>query len=72
VAEATKKVRMSVRRPTSMRRMLDENSRDFVYYRDHGWFESDYYYPTHLGPFKKVAGTAFDWAGARVSRQLEG
>ena len=41
---------------TSMRVMLDETSRDFTYYRDKGWFESDFYYPTHLGPLKAAAG----------------
>ena len=45
---------------------LGEDKRDHVYYRDRGWFESDYYYPTHLGPFKKAAGAVFDWAGARM------
>ncbi len=40
---------------------------DWAYYRDHGWFESDYYYPTHLNPLKKVAGALSDWAGAHMS-----
>jgi multimeric flavodoxin WrbA len=44
-----------------------QDSRDRAYYRNQGWLESDYYYPTHLGPFKKAAGAFFDWAGARVS-----
>ena len=45
---------------TSVRLELDDSSRDFRYYRDKGWFESDYFYPTRLGPFKKVAGRLFD------------
>ncbi|MCX6560804.1 MAG: flavodoxin family protein [Candidatus Aminicenantes bacterium] len=49
---------------TRIRLMLGEGSRDHVYYRDHGWFESDYYYPTHLGPFKKAVGAIFDWVAA--------
>ncbi len=40
---------------------------DWTYYHDHGWYESDYYYPTHLGPIKKVLGSLFDWAGAHTS-----
>jgi hypothetical protein len=40
--------------------------RDHVYFRDRGWFEADYYYPTRLGPFKKAAGALFDWIAARV------
>lgn len=45
---------------TSMRLELDDSSRDFKFYTDKGWFESDYFYPTRLGPFKKVAGYLFD------------
>jgi multimeric flavodoxin WrbA len=45
---------------------LDGRSRDFTYYRDRGWFESDYFYPTRLGPLKKVAGIAFDRLGASM------
>ena len=56
---------------TSYRLMLGEHMRDYAYYRDHGLFESDYYYPTRLGPFKKAAGALFDWAAARVSRPRE-
>jgi multimeric flavodoxin WrbA len=57
---------------TSIKLRVGEDKRDHVYYRDQGWFESDYYYPTHLGPFKKAAGVVFDWAAARMSRQREG
>jgi len=45
---------------TSMRMMLDESSRDFTYYRDKGWFESDYYYPARLGMLKKATGSLVD------------
>jgi hypothetical protein len=51
---------------TSIRQMLGGGSRDYTHYRDKGWFESDYYYPTRLGPFKKAVGTALDWAAARA------
>ncbi len=34
---------------TSIQLMLDDTSRDYTYYRDKGWFQSDYYYPTRLG-----------------------
>lgn len=43
-------------------------NRDYAWYRDHGWFDSDYYYPTRLGPLKKAVGAAFDWLAARRSR----
>ena len=45
---------------TSIRLELDENSRDYAYYKEKGWFESDYYYPTRLGALKKAAGSLFD------------
>jgi len=53
---------------TSMRIELDESNRDYTYYRDQGWFESDYFYPTNMGPLKKIAGRLFDSIGARISK----
>ncbi len=50
---------------TKIRLMLDETWRDYQYYRDEGWFEADYFYPTRLGPLKKVAGRAFDYLASR-------
>ncbi len=44
-----------------------QDKRDWAYYRDMGWFESDYYYPVHLGLIKRGLGALFDWAGANVS-----
>jgi len=52
-----------------MRLMLDESSRDYTYYRDKEWFESDYYYPVRLGALKKAAGTLFDWTANRVHKK---
>jgi multimeric flavodoxin WrbA len=54
---------------TSFHLELGPEFHDHAYYRDHGWFDSDYYYPTHLGPLKRAAGTAFDWMAARSSRR---
>ncbi len=34
---------------------------DWDYYRDKGWFESDYYYPVRLGWPKKMFGASLDW-----------
>jgi multimeric flavodoxin WrbA len=45
---------------TTIRQMLDDSSRDYRYYAEKGWFESDYFYPTRLGVLKKVAGNLFD------------
>ncbi|MCU0663504.1 MAG: flavodoxin family protein [Myxococcota bacterium] len=51
---------------TCVKQTLTDENRDFVYYRDRGWFDSDYYYPTDLGPMKKALGKAFDWFFARI------
>jgi multimeric flavodoxin WrbA len=53
---------------TSRKLMLDDTSRDYTYFREKGWFESDYYYPIHLGPFKTATGKLFDWVGARLTK----
>jgi hypothetical protein len=53
---------------TSMELELDERSFDYRYYKDKGWFESDYFYPTRLGALKKVAGRLFDSIQARMTR----
>jgi multimeric flavodoxin WrbA len=45
---------------TSIKQLLDDTSRDYRYYAEKGWFESDYFYPTHLDPLKKAAGKLFD------------
>jgi len=47
---------------------LNDNDRDYRYYKDKGWFESDYYYPTRLGALKKVAGSLFDSIQTRMTR----
>lgn len=57
---------------TSIRLALDESARDFTCYRDKGWFQSDYYYPTPLGPLKKAAGSLFDSMAASSTRKRAG
>jgi len=56
---------------TSMKLTLGEDNRDYLYYRDHGWFDSDYYYTTGLGPLKGAAGVTFDWIAARMFKHRE-
>lgn len=53
---------------TSMRLELDDTNYDYRYYRDKGWFESDYYYPVSLGVLKKAFGSLFDWVQVRRTR----
>jgi multimeric flavodoxin WrbA len=56
---------------TSIRLMLDDSRRDYTYYADKGWLESDYYYPTHLGALKKGVGYLFDSMATRMTRSRE-
>lgn len=51
---------------TSIRITLDDSYRDYTYYSEHGFFESDYYYPTRLGVPKRSAGSLFDSIFARI------
>ncbi len=53
---------------TKVRLELDDSSRDYTYYADRGWLESDFYYPTRLGVLKKGAGKLFDLMWANMTR----
>ena len=57
---------------TSAKLLAGDDNRDHTYYCDQGWFYSDYFYPTKLGPLKKAVGATFDWIAARKSKQREG
>jgi hypothetical protein len=39
---------------------LDENFKDYVYYKEMGWFDSAFFYPVKLNPLKKLTGKIFD------------
>jgi len=53
---------------TSIGLELTERDRDYRYYREKGWFDSDYYYPVRLGLWRKLVGGLFDNM-ARLSSQ---
>lgn len=53
---------------TSIGLELTERDRDYRYYREKGWFASDYYYPVRLGLGYKLIGGLFDNL-ARLSSQ---
>jgi multimeric flavodoxin WrbA len=55
---------------TSVIQELDDRSRDYTYYAEKGWFESDYFYPTHLGPLKKAIGNLFDRMAPTIRKML--
>jgi len=48
---------------TSIKSMLDDKYRDYRYYKEKGWFESDYYYNVSLSLIKKLTGRIFDFLG---------
>jgi multimeric flavodoxin WrbA len=54
---------------TSIKIMLNENYRDYTFYKEHGWFESNYYYPVRLGLLKKIAGRLFDMLAKSMARK---
>jgi multimeric flavodoxin WrbA len=56
---------------TSRKLMLDDTWRDYTYFREQGWFESNYYYPVSLNPVKRLAGNLFDRLAARFARGRE-
>jgi len=53
---------------TSIKKMLNDNWRDFTYYQEKGWFESDYFYPVKMNPFKRLAGKLFDMVAIQIIR----
>ncbi len=53
---------------TSIKIMLDEKYRDYNFYKDNGWFESEYYYRVKMNPFKKGFGKIFDKIGKHLAK----
>ena len=47
---------------------LDPKYRDYHYYKEQGWFESDYYFETSLGFFKRLMGRFFDFMGRIMAK----
>lgn len=54
---------------TSIKLILDEKWRDYRWYKEKGWFESDYFCDVSLGPIKRLAGRFFDRLGAWMVKQ---
>ncbi|WP_085833702.1 flavodoxin family protein [Clostridium merdae] len=48
---------------TMIGKLQNKEYRDYRYFKELGWFESDYYYPVTLGFFKKIWGSFFDFIG---------
>ena len=54
---------------TSIKLELDDSSRDFRYYKEKGWFESDYFYPVKLNAVHKLTGGFFDSIAAKMTKK---
>ncbi|HYE11555.1 MAG TPA: NAD(P)H-dependent oxidoreductase [Patescibacteria group bacterium] len=48
---------------TGIKLIQDENFRDYCYYKEKGWFDSEYYHDVSLGLIKKIVGRFFDYLG---------
>lgn len=55
-----------------VRKMLNENFRDYTYYEEKGWFDTDFYYPVKLNPVMKVIGKLFDWITDKTVKENKG
>lgn len=55
---------------TTIIQRADPGCRDYRYYSEKGWLESDYYYPTRLGVLKKAAGKLFDRMAPTILRMV--
>jgi len=50
-----------------MKSMLNDEYKDYRFYKEKGWFESDFNYPVKLNFIKKLIGRFFDWMGTKKS-----
>ena len=53
---------------TGIKLLLDESNRDYTYFMENGWFNSDYYYPVKLGLFRKWVSNVFDLMSASKTK----
>lgn len=45
---------------SAIKRELNNDYRDYSYYKEMGWFESNFYYPVKLNPVMRLLGKMFD------------
>ncbi len=50
-------------------KFIDHKYRDYHYFKEKGWFESEYFYPTSLGLLKRLAGNLFDFIGQQMVKR---
>lgn len=51
---------------TNIKLSLNDENYDYRYFKEKGWFESNYYYNTSLGPIKKIIGHLIDFLGRNM------
>lgn len=51
--------------------MKDGFKRDYEYFKENGWMESDYYYEIKLNPFNKIIGALVDKQGIRMGKRMQ-
>jgi multimeric flavodoxin WrbA len=56
---------------TSIKLILNDTYRDYTYFREKGWFESDYFYQTSLCIGKRMLGRIFDLFAIYLSKKKE-
>ena len=56
---------------TSIKLILNDTYRDYRYFREKGWFESEYFYQTSLSNGKKMLGRIFDLFAVKLSKKKE-
>ena len=49
---------------------IDPERIDHKYYKDNGWYESDYYFPVRLGLLKSAAGWLFDRMAPSIQKMF--
>ncbi len=53
---------------TAIKLLLDENYRDYCYYKEKGWLKLDYFYDVHLGFGKKLVGRLSYFMGKWITK----
>lgn len=48
-----------------------DDNKDFNYYKEKGWFESDYFYPVKLGMARKIIGKVLDALSKRMALKFK-
>ncbi|MBN2282211.1 MAG: NAD(P)H-dependent oxidoreductase [Candidatus Marinimicrobia bacterium] len=53
---------------SSIKTMLNENYRDYEYFKKNGWFDSDFYYPIKINILEKMFGDIFDKISVKAAK----